>query len=76
MKNDCPICEKVLADFEHHGKTASYHYADDTTSEWGVARRAECRALALFDGNVMLQDEMREIAKGFLWSLNSKRPTK
>lgn len=70
----CHVCFEILDQFKDYGNTASYHYADDTTSEWGAGKRAECNALELFDDNPTLQDDMREIAKGFLWSLSMKRP--
>ena len=65
----------VLEKFKDHGMQASYHYADDTASgEWRMGSALEARALKLFDDNPDLQDEMRVIAKGFLWSLNVLRP--
>ena len=71
-----PLENETLEQFRNHGSTASHHYADDTTGEWGAGRRAEGKALDLFDNNPELQLDMRKIAKGFLWSLNSKRPEK
>ena len=65
----------VFDDFKTHGINASFHYADDTASgEWRLARKEKLKALKLFDDNPDLQDEMRVIAKGFLWSLASDRP--
>lgn len=61
-------------EFKRAGMDASYHYADDSTKEWGLARKAEREALRLFDAHPEHQDEMREVAKGFLWSLNIERP--
>ncbi len=55
--------------FQQHGSNASFHYADDTCREWGAAHREKNKALEIFDNNPKLQAEMREIAKGFLWSL-------
>lgn len=66
----------VVEEFRKHGSTASYHYADDSTSEWGAGKRAECKALELFDNNPELQNEMRVISSRFLWSLEMKRPSK
>ncbi len=63
----------TLEDFKKAGMTASYHFADDTTKEWGLAKKEEAEALRIFDENPALQPEMREIAKGFLWSLKSVR---
>ena len=65
----------VFDDFKTHGMNASYHYADDTASgEWRLGSIEEAKALKIFDANPDDQEKMREIAKGFLWSLNSKRP--
>ena len=63
----------ILNRFTKHGKDASFHYADDTGKEWGSGDREKRDALVLFDSNPALQKEMREIAKGFLWSLKSER---
>ena len=65
----------VVDDFKDLGMRASYHYADDTASgEWRLGSKLESLAIKLFDENPDLQAEMRKAAKGFLWSLNSKRP--
>jgi len=65
----------ILEQFKTHGMYASFHYADDTASgEWRLGRAEELKALKLFDDNPELQDEMREIAQGFLWSLKEGRP--
>ena len=64
----------VLEQFKTHGINASFHYADDTASgEWRLGSAEEAKALELFDDNPSLQPQMRDIAKGFLWSLESKR---
>ena len=61
--------ESTLEEFKSLGNSASFHYADDSCKEWPQARTQEAKALALFRDNPHLQDDMREIAKGFLWSL-------
>ena len=58
-----------LEDFDYLGRTASYHYADDSCGEWKLGDIAKEAAIELFKANPDLQEEMREIAKGFLWSL-------
>ena len=63
----------TIEQFEFYGLTASFHYADDTTEEWRFGDKEKRAALRLFDDNPDLQDEMRVIAKGFLWSLESER---
>ena len=65
---------QLLDNFKKAGMSASYHYADNTGKEWGAAHKLERECLNMFDANPDSQDEMREIAKGFLWSLNSTRP--
>ena len=66
----------VFDDFKTHGMNASFHYADDTASgEWRLGAAEEAKALKIFDGcPPEYQEKMREIARGFLWSLASKRP--
>jgi hypothetical protein len=59
----------VLKRFKDLGRKASYHYADDTGTEWGEAKRLENEARQLFADNPDLQDELEAIAKGFLWRL-------
>ena len=63
-----------IKDFKDLGLTASYHYADDSGKEWGLGRKAQDKALEIFDANPDLQEVMRGIATGFLWSLNMRRP--
>lgn len=63
----------VLEQFEGLGKDASYHYAGDM-SEFSAGVALERQALKLFDTHPELQKDMREIAKGFLWSLSISRP--
>ena len=65
--------EKSIIDlFKEFGNKASYHFADDSTREWELARTAQGQALKLFDDNPGLQPQMRTVAKGFLWSLKRK----
>jgi hypothetical protein len=67
----------ILEQFKKHGDMASFHYADDSASgEWRLGHAEEQKALELFDANPELQNEMREIAKGFLWTLELSRPMK
>lgn len=66
--------EEIIEQFNLAGRKASYHYADDSCREWGLARKREEEALAIFDAHPELQEEMREVALGFLWSLNRWRP--
>jgi len=61
----------ILKDFEFAGRTASYHYADDTGGEWGLGDAAHRRAMDLYHQNPQLQAAMLEISKKFLWSLKN-----
>jgi len=65
---------EIIEQFNKHASSASYHYADDSCKEWGSADKELALALKLFDDNPDLQDEMRELAKGQLWSIQQKRP--
>lgn len=64
----------VLIKFKRHASRASYHYADDTCKEWDLARQDKNDALAIFDANPEMQDEMRKIASTEIWSLSKERP--
>jgi len=66
--------DNILEEFKKYGYKASYHYADDSAKEWGLGRQQKELALALFDENEELHDEMRKISKDFLWSLKAERP--
>ena len=63
------MSEDVLEMFKFRGNQASFHYADDSGSEWGEGAAQERAARALFAEHEGLQAEMRDIAKGFLWKL-------
>ncbi len=64
----------TLTEFDRLGRSASFHYADDTASgEWRLGDIDKLAALALFDAHPELQGEMREIAGHFLWSLSLER---
>ena len=64
----------VLEKFTQFGQQASYHYAADRGNEWRLGTPLEREAIELFDAHPELHAEMREIAKGFLWSLAMRRP--
>ena len=68
--------DDTLIKFKRHASRASYHYADDSCKEWDLAKQDKDAALKLFDDNPDMQEEMREMAKGELWSLSSERPAK
>jgi len=64
----------ILIKFKRHASRASYHYADDSCKEWGLAKQDKDAALKIFDDNPAMQSEMRLIAKDELWSLSAARP--
>ena len=59
----------IVEQFDYLGRTASFHYADDSGREWNEGDKLKREAVAIFKANPELQSEMREVAKGFLWSL-------
>jgi hypothetical protein len=61
---------EVLRLFDSLGRSASYHYADDSTKEWSQGDVDMFAAMNLYIGHPDLREEMQKIAKGFLWSLN------
>ena len=63
----------VLDKFDELGRSASFHYADDSGKEWDLARKDKEAAEALFIAHPELRDEMIAIARNFLWSLDVKR---
>ena len=66
----------LLGWFDRCARSASFHYADDSTSEWKLADQQKADALSVFDANPHLQERMRILAIGNLWSLNMERPVK
>ena len=60
----------VLEKFNKLGNQASCHFADDSGSEWGVGNKLKNEALDLYESHPELQEDMRDIAVGFLWSLS------
>lgn len=66
----------VVETFKKLGKDASYHYVDDSGKEWSLGLKYENQALELFDTHPELESELREVAKGFLWTLEYRRPKK
>ena len=62
----------LLAEFENLGMSASFHYADDSGKEWGLAKKDQDQAIILYHDHPELQVEMMKISKGFLWSLSKE----
>ncbi len=67
---------EAIEQFKKHGNQASYHYADDSCREWGLADAEKRKALAVFDANPDEREQMRAVARGFLWGheLEQLRP--
>ena len=63
----------ILNQFDHAGRQASYHYADDSTREWKQGDDWKKKALDIYDAHPELHLRMRVIAHGFLWSLETER---
>jgi hypothetical protein len=65
----------ILKQFEELGNTASFHFAGDN-SELRSAYDAQTAAMKLYFDNPDLQDQMKKIANGFLWSLELELKSK
>ncbi len=63
----------VLDKFIQHGMKASYHYADDTGSEWPLGDAEKSHALDLFDSSPCEHEEMRKAATRFFWVFDEIR---
>lgn len=61
----------ILSSFEQHGKSASYHYADDSGKEWHLGALERDKALDIWRKHKYLTEEMKVIGKGFLWSFTT-----
>ncbi len=66
----------ILKSFKEAGIDASYHWADDTCKEWPQARAMQNKAMDIYWDHPRLQPEMREIAKGFIWTYDFEKLTK
>lgn len=61
----------TLTEFERLGNRASVIFSKPL-DDWTMAYSCKNRAMELYHANPELQDRMREIAKGFLWSLKQE----
>ena len=61
--------QEILEEFKTCGMDASYHYADDTGQEWKFAYPLVDKCMKLVKEHTELREEMREIAKKFIFSI-------
>ena len=61
--------QKILEEFKTYGMDASYHYADDSGQEWKFAYPLVDKCIKLVKEHPELHEEMREIAKRFIFSM-------
>lgn len=62
-----------LEEFASQARSASFHYADDSAKEWGLARKCKARCEELYKNNPDLREEMVQISKGELWGNEFRR---
>ena len=60
---------ELVAEYSRLARKASYHYADDSGGEWGIAGKAKSAAMALYWANPGLRVRFGDAHKGNLWSL-------
>ena len=61
--------QEILEEFKTCGMDASYHYADDSGQEWKFAYPLVDKCMKLVKEHPELHEEMREIAKRFIFSI-------
>ena len=61
--------QEILENFKTCGMDASYHYADDSGKEWHLAYPLVDKCMKLVKEHTELREEMREIAKKFIFSI-------
>jgi len=60
----------IIEEFKKYARNASYHYADDSTKEWSLARKNVGLCRELYRENEHLRESMRKIVDRELWSTN------
>jgi hypothetical protein len=61
-----------IAEFEMNAEHASFHHADDSGKEWGLAKPYECRCQEIYDaGDEELRAAIRKIKGRFLISIRT-----
>ena len=61
--------QEILEEFKTYGMDASYYYADDSGQEWKFAYPLVDKCMKLVKEHTELREEMREIAKKFIFSI-------
>ena len=61
--------QEILEEFKKAGLDASFHYADDTGQEWKFAYPLVDKCMKLVKEHPELHEEMKEIAKRFIFSM-------
>lgn len=61
--------QTILDEFDTLGRSASFHFADDTGREWHQGNMDKASAMALYRAHPEGREQMKVIAKEFLWSL-------
>lgn len=62
-----------LAEFRKAARSASCHYADDSTREWGLANKQVLRCMALYRNHPEHRSAFESIARGELWAREAER---
>ena len=58
-----------LGEFTKHGQDASYYFAGDSGKEWPLGYKSQRAAMSLWHEHPELHEQMRVVARKFLWSL-------
>lgn len=66
---------EILKEFEEAGNQASFHLACDYGNEWRLAKQHQETCYRLYKDNPELNEEMKALAKDFLWGYEFMRST-
>jgi hypothetical protein len=62
--------KNIISEFKKLGDNVSYCYASDNVDDWKMADDYKKTCINLYVDFPQFQDEMKEIAKTFLWRLD------
>ena len=65
-------CNSIVEEFKKCASSVSFHYADDSCKEWGLAKKGKKAVFKLWDDNPELHDEMLEVMSKQLWAREFK----